>query len=113
MIVDVACPVCSTNPETDDHLFMHCTTEKLVLFASLLGAHVPVDTDLKTSGLRMDNLQGTTRCSIILYNVMEDLSERNQILVKQKVSNPVEVAWSSSRLSEFNQANLTTQSSET
>lgn len=46
IVLDTSCPLCHSEAETVEHLFMNCNLSKLALFASPLRSHSPFNMDL-------------------------------------------------------------------
>ncbi|GAU31891.1 hypothetical protein TSUD_270760 [Trifolium subterraneum] len=62
--IENICPLCSAEPETVDHIFLHCQIARLTWFASQIDVHVPQDMPLNQW-----LLQGTaTRWGMVVYN---------------------------------------------
>jgi hypothetical protein len=67
--LDVSCPLCHSVDENAQHLSMHCNLVKLAFFASALGCHPPLNTDLNCWILDWltcsDNLGAQLFCTIL------------------------------------------------
>lgn len=107
IVLDTSCPFCHYEIETAEHLFMNCNMSKLVLFASPLGSHSPINVALNCwilEWLSCADKEGTQLFCTILWKIW---FARNQIVFNGTATDPVNLAQTAVQfLQEFNVANV-------
>lgn len=92
--LDTLCPICHADVETVEHLFMNCQLAKLSMFASPLGSHAPINTDMHCwllEWLTCRIKEGSQLFCVILWKLWY---ERNQAVFKGDATEPVTIAQS-------------------
>jgi hypothetical protein len=106
--LDVSCPLCHSFDENAQHLSMQCNLVKLDFFASALGCHPPLNTDLNCWILDWltcsDNLGAQLFCTIL----WKFWFHRDQVVFKNSSLDPVRLAQDAMQdVHEFKEANKT------
>lgn len=104
--LDPLCPLCHSDVETVEHLFMNCNLSKLALFASPLGSHAPFNMDIHCwllDWLSCRNKEGSQLFCTILWKLWY---ARNQAVFKGIAPDLVTLAQTAVQfIQEFNAAN--------
>jgi ribonuclease HI len=106
--LDASCPLCHISDENAQHLFMQCNLVKLAFFASALGCHPPLNTDLNCwilEWLTCSDILGAQLFCTILWKFW---FHRNQVVFKNSALDPVRLVQDAMQaVHEFNEANKT------
>jgi hypothetical protein len=105
--LDTSCPLCHNAPENAQHLFMHCNMLKLVLFASPLGCHPPLNVDLNCWLLDWLSCSDTISSQLFCTLLWKFWYARNQSIFKGFPVEPLRLAQTALQfVQDFNAANL-------
>jgi ribonuclease HI len=111
--LDTSRPLCHNAPENAQHLFMHCNLLKLVLFASSLGCHPPLNVDLNCWLLEWFTCSDKLGTQLFCTILWKFWFARNQFIFKGFPIDPVRLAQTALQfVQDFNIANLKSRPSQ-
>jgi ribonuclease HI len=90
--IENLCPLCNAEPETVDHIFLHCQIARLTWFASQIGVHVPQNMPLNQwllQGLNCEETMGAKLFCVLLWKMW---GARNNLIFNNKPVNPIDIA---------------------
>ncbi|XP_045822165.1 uncharacterized protein LOC123915058 [Trifolium pratense] len=104
--LDLLCPLCSSEEESSQHLFLKCDMFKLTLFASHLGSHIPIDIDLHDWILKWLVCQDPLGVQLFCTLLWKFWAGRNAVIFNGWQMDPTFLALDAlSFVQEFNEAN--------
>ncbi|XP_024634454.1 uncharacterized protein [Medicago truncatula] len=107
IVLDTSCPLCHSEAETVEHLFMNCNLSKLALFASPLRSHAPFNMDLHSYLLDWLSCAVKDDSQLFCTILWKLWYARNQAVFNGATTDPVNLAHTAIQfIQEFNAANV-------
>ncbi|GAU35964.1 hypothetical protein TSUD_207680 [Trifolium subterraneum] len=104
--LDLLCPLCHLEEESASHLFLQCDLMKFTLFASHLGFHVPLNTDLHYWILKWLTCQDALGSQLFCTLLWKFWTAINNVVFNGIQLEPVRIAEEAmSFVQEYNAAN--------
>jgi hypothetical protein len=90
--LDLLFPLCHREDESSHHLFMKCKLFKLSMFASHIGSHIPLDTDLNDWILKWSTCQDSFGVQLFCALLWKFWAGRNAIVLNGVHLDPTRLA---------------------
>jgi len=107
IVLDTSCPLCHSEAETVEHLFMNCNLSKLAMFASPLGSHAPFNMGLHSWLLDWLSCADKDDSQLFCTILWKLWYARNQAVFNGATTDPVNLAHTAVQfIQEFNATNV-------